>query len=101
VEDNKLKPQSQSPISIADGTNRSCRISRDQGVRGTSRVTPEAAATTEFSPMVTPPVTVAPAAIQIFFLIAMGLPIVAECRPEGSSGRPAMTTHRVRFKVLK
>ena len=34
---------------------------------GTSRVTTAPAATTEFSPMVTPPMTMAPAAIQTFF----------------------------------
>ena len=40
---------------------------------GTSLVTTEPAATTEFSPTVTPPMTVAPAAIQTFLSITIGL----------------------------
>jgi hypothetical protein len=39
---------------------------------GTSLVTTEPAATTEFSPTVTPPMMVAPAAIQTFLSITMG-----------------------------
>jgi hypothetical protein len=42
---------------------------------GTSLVTTEPAATTEFSPTVTPPMIVAPAAIQTFFSITMGFAI--------------------------
>jgi hypothetical protein len=44
---------------------------------GTSLVTTEPAATTEFSPTVTPPAIIAPAAIQTFLSITMGFPIVA------------------------
>jgi len=43
--------------------------------RGTSLVTTEPAATTEFSPTVTPPMMVAPAAIHTFLSITMGFPI--------------------------
>jgi 3-polyprenyl-4-hydroxybenzoate decarboxylase len=38
-------------------------------------VTTEPAATTEFSPTVTPPMIVAPAAIQTFLSIAMGFAV--------------------------
>ena len=41
---------------------------------GTSLVTTDPAATTEFSPTVTPPMIVAPAAIQTFLSITMGFP---------------------------
>src|SRR6185437_15161173 len=44
---------------------------------GTSLVTTEPAATTEFSPIVNPPTMVAPAAIQTFLSMTMGFPIVA------------------------
>src|ERR1700735_3116513 len=57
---------------------------------GTSLVTTAAAATTEFSPTVTPPMIVAPAAIHTLFSITMGFPIVAARRCEGSSGWPAV-----------
>ena len=57
---------------------------------GTSLVTTEPAATTEFSPTVTPPIIVAPAAIQTFLSITMRFPIVAVRRCAGSSGWPAV-----------
>lgn len=53
---------------------------------GTSLVTTEPAATTEFSPTVTPPMMVAPAAIHTHFSITVGLPIVAARRSDGSRG---------------
>jgi hypothetical protein len=53
-----------------------------------SLVTTEPAATTEFSPTVTPPMMIAPAAIHTFFSITMGFPIVAVRRCEGSRGWP-------------
>ena len=53
---------------------------------GTSLVTTEPAATTAFSPTLTPPMTVAPAAIQTFRSITIGFPIVTARRCEGSSG---------------
>src|ERR1700722_2677342 len=55
---------------------------------GTFLVTTEAAATTEFSPTVTPPTIVAPAAIHTFLSITMGFPIVKACRRDGSTGWP-------------
>jgi hypothetical protein len=58
---------------------------------GTSLVTTEPAATTEFSPTVTPPMMVAPAAIHTFFSITIGFPIVAARRCEGSRGWPVLT----------
>ena len=57
-------------------------------------MTTEPAATTEFSPTVTPPMMVAPAAIHTFLSITMGFPMVAARRCEGSMGWPAvMMTH--------
>jgi hypothetical protein len=55
---------------------------------GTSLVTTEPAATTEFSPTVTPPIVVAPAAIQTFLSITMGFAITDARRWEGSMGWP-------------
>ena len=51
---------------------------------GTSLVTTEPAATTEFSPTVTPPMMVAPAAIQTFFSIAMSFAMTAVWRREAA-----------------
>lgn len=55
---------------------------------GTSLVTTDPAATTEFSPTVTPPIMVAPAAIQTFLSITMGFAITPFRRWEGSMGWP-------------
>ena len=55
---------------------------------GTSLVTTEPAATTEFSPTVTPPMMIAPAAIHTFFSIRIGFPIVVVRRCEGARGCP-------------
>jgi len=57
---------------------------------GTSLVTTEPAATTEFSPTVTPPMMVTPAAIHTLFSITMGFPIVAARRSEGLRGWPVV-----------
>ncbi|WP_254073229.1 hypothetical protein [Acidisphaera sp. S103] len=51
-------------------------------------MTTEPAATTAFSPTVTPPMIVAPAAIQTFRSIAMGLAVTAVRRRDGSMGWP-------------
>ena len=56
---------------------------------GTSLVTTAPAATTEFSPTVTPPMIVAPAAIQTFLSITMGFPTSSARRWEGATGWPA------------
>src|ERR1700678_926224 len=56
---------------------------------GTSLVTTEPAATTEFSPTVTPPMMVAPAAIQTFLSITMGFPTTDARRWDGGTGWPA------------
>jgi len=53
-------------------------------------VTTEPAAATGFSPTVTPPIIIAPAASQTFRSIAIGFPIVAERRCDGSSGWPVV-----------
>ncbi|HEY9228105.1 MAG TPA: hypothetical protein VIP11_15720 [Gemmatimonadaceae bacterium] len=53
---------------------------------GTFLVTTEPAATTEFSPIVTPPMMVAPAAIQTFLSIAIGFAITPDRRSEGWIG---------------
>src|SRR5260370_9939789 len=53
---------------------------------GTSLVTTEPAATTDFSPTVTPPMMVAPAAVQTFLSITMGFAISKSYRWEGSTG---------------
>jgi hypothetical protein len=55
---------------------------------GTSLVTTEPAATTEFSPTVTPPMIVAAAAIQTFLSITTGFAITKARRREGSTGWP-------------
>src|SRR6478672_647540 len=55
---------------------------------GTFLVTTEPAATTEFSPTVTPPRIVAPAAIHTFLSITMGFAIVKARRRDGSTGWP-------------
>src|SRR3546814_1798916 len=60
---------------------------------GTSLVTTEPAATTEFSPIVTPPMIVAPVAIQTFLSIIIGFPIVTARRCDGSSGWPRSEEH--------
>jgi len=51
-------------------------------------VTTKPAATTEFSPTVTPPMIVAPAAIHAFLSITMGFAIVKARRRDGSTGWP-------------
>jgi len=56
---------------------------------GTSLVTTEPAAITEFSPIVTPPMMVAPAAIHTLFSITTGVPIVAARRCEGEGDGPS------------
>src|SRR5580692_10472195 len=55
---------------------------------GTFLVTTEPAATTEFSPTVTPPMIVAPAAIHAFLSITIGFAIVNARRRDGSTGWP-------------
>src|ERR1700678_788337 len=55
---------------------------------GTFLVTTEPAATTEFSPTVTLPMIVAPAAIHTFLSITMGFAIVKSRRRDGSTGCP-------------
>jgi hypothetical protein len=55
---------------------------------GTSLVTTEPAAMTELSPKVTPPMMVAPAAIQTFLPITIGFAITKARRWEGSIGCP-------------
>ena len=52
---------------------------------GTSLVTTEPAAMTEFSPTVTPPTMVTSAAIHTFFSITMGLPIRYARRSDGAT----------------
>jgi len=52
-------------------------------------VTTEPAAITEFSPIVTPPMMVAPAAIHTLFSITTGVPIVAARRCEGEGDGPS------------
>ena len=55
---------------------------------GTFLVTMEPAATTEFSPTVTRPMIVAPAAIHTFLSITMDFAIVKARRRDGSTGWP-------------
>jgi len=61
---------------------------------GTFLVTTEPAATTEFSPTVTPPTIIAPAAIHTFLSIAIGVPMVVVRRREGSNGWPEVMSSK-------
>ena len=55
---------------------------------GTSLVTTAPAATTELAPTVTPPISVAPAAIHTFRPITIGAAVTPSRRRDGSSGWP-------------
>jgi hypothetical protein len=77
--------------SVGNRTNDSRRVSSDKSIGGTLLVTTEPAAATEFSPTVTPPMIVAPAAIHTFLSITMGFAIVKARRRDGSTGWPDVT----------
>jgi hypothetical protein len=74
--------------SVGNRTNDHRRVSSDKSIGGNVLVTTEPAATTEFSPTVTPPMIVAPAAIHTFLSITMDFAVVKARRRDGSTGWP-------------